>query len=124
MSSARATPSAMTASPNARVVAHEIDTNVVRAIRAAGQRRGWSVYSLMLPYGADVRYNYATVDAFENYGDLVAPFPQELAMQAHPGATEADFDAMMDRTTASRTLLQGQLWRRLAHVDAETMGSN
>ena len=91
---------------------------------AEGKRRGWSVYSRVLPYGAALGYNYATVDGYDSMGDVVAPGLWDLFLKAHAGATEDDIEEMTNRTMASRTLLQGQLWHRLDHVDASTMGSN
>ena len=105
-------------------VENEIWKPVHEAAIAAGKRQGWAVYSRVLPYGADMRYSYATVDGFDNYSDLVAPGMQDLFRQAHPNATDAEFDKMSARTNASRTLLEGQLWHRLDYVNAETMGSN
>ncbi|MDX1546559.1 MAG: hypothetical protein R3247_06210 [Rhodothermales bacterium] len=104
-------------------VENEIWKPAIEARIQEGGLRNWSVYSLVMPYGADMRYNYATTDTFESLADVAAPWFETFFPQAHAGLTPQQFDAMMARTDASRTILKGELWHLLDAVNPETTGS-
>lgn len=105
-------------------VENEIWKPAIEARIQQGGLRSWGVYSLMMPYGTDMRYNYATADAFASLADVAAPWYETVFPRVHAGLTKQQFDAMMARTEASRTILKGELWHLLEAVNPETTGSN
>ena len=91
-----------------------------------GQMHGWNLYSLMLPSGSVMNYSYGTADFYDELADRAAPFPMDLLQQAHAGASQAELDAMMDRTPEVRTIYKTELWWRIdtTREGAETMSVN
>lgn len=86
----------------------DLETTVFQPIHQAlvddGLTKGWYLYSLAVPYGSTVDYNFATVDFVDRPGGL--PFGEYLA-KVHPDRT---VDQVTEEMEATRELLLGELW--------------
>jgi hypothetical protein len=80
---------------------------------ADGHAAGWALYALRFPSGAGLDYNFATVESYDQFGQLENPITLEMFKRVHPNADPATLAAMADRTTAVRELVRSELWERL-----------
>jgi hypothetical protein len=74
-----------------------------------GQFRSWSLYGLQFPSGTDEKYDYATVHAFDKFGQLENPFANfgKTLTKVHPGVK---VDDLIDRTEKTRNLVRSEVW--------------
>jgi len=74
-----------------------------------GQFRSWAVYELQFPSGTDEKYDYATVHAFDKFGQLENPFANfdKILAKVHPGVKADDF---INRTEKTRNLVRSEVW--------------
>jgi hypothetical protein len=74
-----------------------------------GQFRSWAVYGLQFPSGTDEKYDYATVHAFDKFGQLENPFANfdKILAKVHPGVKVDDF---INRTEKTRNLVRSEVW--------------
>ena len=83
----------------------ELEQNTWKAVhqaaKEAGARTGWGLYQLLMPGGDTVPYNFAAVDLYENFGDIVAEGPDIEGM---------DWDALTAATNKARSVVSSQLW--------------
>lgn len=78
------------------------------ATLGTGSKTGWALYTLVVPYGTDYPYNYATVSTYTSLNfDLSYP---EASETAHP---DMQWEAIVERTLESRDLVKGQIWSRV-----------
>ncbi len=84
-----------------------------------GELSSWGMYMLMMPSGTSMHYNYATVDTYDSFAAIGAPWSDDLVQMAHPGTSEAEQTAMMNRTAPARSVYKSELWHRLEGVAAE-----
>lgn len=90
-----------------------------------GMMDNWELYQLMLPGGTSVPYNYATVDSYENIGDLGQGFATEaIAGQAYPGVSQQQVEMMWEGIPSTRSIYKSALWQLLDSVGADSPGSN
>ena len=75
----------------------------------AGQIRSWSLYALQFPSGTDEKYDYVTVNAFDQFGQLENPYAnaQTMFARVHPGVKVNEF---LDRTEKTRNLVRSEVW--------------
>ncbi|WP_412063008.1 hypothetical protein [Rubrivirga sp. IMCC45206] len=83
-----------------------------------GSMGGWALYSLVLPRGSALDYQFGTVDFFDDIDSAAAGITDAQISQAHPDRSQAEIDAMMDRTDASRTIYKTELWTVIAGLGA------
>lgn len=82
----------------------------------AGMMRAWALYELVLPAGTAMHYNYGAVDYYDELGDVTEAIGDDIFRRAHPTATDADIDAMVERTNQARSIYQSVLWEQLDAV--------
>lgn len=90
-----------------------------RARIDAGLMSGWGLYGLTLPGGKVMHYNFATVDFYDGLGDVVEPWGPEIMEVAHPGATEATVQEMIERANRARTIYKSELWELMESTGGE-----
>lgn len=76
----------------------------------AGQMSGWAIYSLVLPRGEAMHYNFGTVDFFNEPNDVVGTIDDATIRASHPDVSEAGIEAMMTRTNEARSIYKSDLW--------------
>lgn len=82
-----------------------------------GSMGGWALYSLVLPRGEVLDYQFGTVDFFDGLDAAAAQITGGQIRQAHPGATELEVDAMLDRTDAARSIYKTEIWTLVGSLD-------
>lgn len=76
----------------------------------AGRMSGWAIYSLVLPRGEAMHYNFGTVDFFNEPNDVVGTVDDATIRASHPDVSEAGIEAMMTRTNEARSIFKSELW--------------
>jgi hypothetical protein len=76
----------------------------------AGRMSGWAIYSLILPRGEAMHYNFGTVDFFNDPNDVVGTVDDATIRASHPDASEAEIEDMMNRTLEARSIYKSDLW--------------
>ncbi len=84
----------------------ELVKPVHQAAVKAGDRAGWGLYQLEFPYGADFPYEAATVDFFDNWGDIQSGNFGKHFDKVHPDKSDAYIGRQISET---RTLLRSEL---------------
>jgi hypothetical protein len=74
-----------------------------------GMVRSWSLYGLQFPSGTAEKYDYVTVNAFDQFGQLENPYANfdKALTKVHPGVKVDDF---IDRTEKARNLVRSEVW--------------
>ena len=96
----------------------KMEKNTVKPILAemmkTGGRAAWGLYSLMLPNGDSMPFNYVTSDFYDKWEDIAAPsdFPKILA-KVHPGMTAEAFEKQI---FGARTLVRRELWELIDYT--------
>ena len=67
---------------------------------------GWVLAQLEFPFGASMPYNTATIDIYNDMGQMLAPWFEDYFKKVHPGK---DADKLVQETTAVTTLTKGEL---------------
>lgn len=80
-----------------------------------GQRAGWGLYSMVLPYGEQFPYGALTVDFFDKWEDVGGGggFAEDL-QKVHPGMSQAYFNRQI---TETRSLVRSELRVLVDYVD-------
>jgi hypothetical protein len=73
----------------------------------------WSMYTMVKPGGASIRYNYSTIDYYDRLSDIEGSVGMQLARIAHPDLTDEELSDFFSRTGASRTAYKTELWREV-----------
>lgn len=76
----------------------------------SGIMSGWAIYSIVLPRGEAMRYNFGTVDFFNDPNHVVGVIDDATIRASHPAVSEAGIEAMMARTNEARTIYKSDLW--------------
>ncbi len=71
-----------------------------------GHRSGWGVYSLILPWGAESKYDVVAMDYYENWSDVYADDMGAIWKKVHPTKTNAMIEKSINDT---RTLGKGEV---------------
>jgi len=81
-----------------------------------GLIRSWSLYGLQFPSGTDEKYDYATVEAFDQFSQLENPYSNidKMLEKVHPGVKVDDF---IDRTEKTRNLVRSEVWVLIGKVE-------
>ena len=96
----------------------KMEKNTVKPIHVemmrTGGRAAWGLYSLMLPNGDSMLFNYVAADYYEKWEDIAAPsdYPKILA-KVHPGMTAEAFEKQI---LDARTLVRRELWELLDYA--------
>lgn len=74
-----------------------------------GLVRSWSLYRVQFPSGAAEKYDYVTVNAFDQFGQLENPYANfdKVLTKVHPGVK---VDDLGDRTEKARSLVRSEVW--------------
>ncbi len=90
----------------------KVEKTTVKPIHAemmkTGGRAAWGLYSLVIPNGDSMPFNYVTSDFYDKWEDIAAPsdFPKILA-KVHPGMTAKAYEKQI---FDARTLVRQELW--------------
>lgn len=74
-----------------------------------GLLRSWNLYSVLLST-PDLPYSYVTVNTYDSLEALDNSLPPEVFEAVHG---DADLEAMMERTLATREIIHSEIWRRM-----------
>ena len=92
----------------------DVERSIWKPIHEARQRAGnlvsWSLYMIRYPSGTNTEYNFVTVNAYSDFNHTENSFSDSIVRQAHPDASEADRNKMMNRTDLSRDLVRSEMW--------------
>ena len=95
----------------------EAETELWKPVHAERIRRGlmhaWSLYKVRYPDGTQRDYDYVTVNVFDSFEDSERN-PYALFPVVHP---RIDIKAVERRTLAARSLVRGELWYLVDHLD-------
>jgi len=74
-----------------------------------GLVRSWSLYGLQFPSGTAEKYDYVTVNAFDQFSQLENPYANfgKTLTTVHPGVKADD---LFDRTEKTRNLVRSEVW--------------
>ena len=81
-----------------------------------GTLKAWSLYGVQFPSGTDEKYNFVTLNVFDQFQGLEAPLSgfEELVAKAHPDTKISDFS---NRTNSARRLVRSEVWSLIDHVE-------
>ncbi len=81
-----------------------------------GKLKSWSLYALQFPSGTDEKYDFVTVNVFDQFGQLENPYAnaEELLAKVHPGMKLSDF---INRTDSARRLVRSEVWALIDHLE-------
>jgi hypothetical protein len=86
------------------------ETDIWKPIHAArvkdGTMKGWRMHQMIMPYGAAMPYQDATVDLYADFKQYLAGWIEKYFAKVHPGK---DVDALLKQTEESCTLLRGEV---------------
>jgi len=90
-----------------------------QAVVDNGDKASWELYALVFPWGSSLEYNYATVNAFNEYGDMdLSEFDfAAVFASTHPGEDPVETGRV---TQEARDLVRGEIWHLIDHVQAPT----
>lgn len=86
-----------------------------------GSMSGWALYSLVLPRGTSMEYNYATADFFDDMPDVLGRVTWDMMSEAHGGAPRSRLEAMSAETEEVRTIHKTELWSRIDGLEGPAM---
>jgi hypothetical protein len=74
-----------------------------------GKIRSWYFFGVRYPSGSESKYDFVTVNTFDQFGQMENPYPDldKLITKVHPGMNLDDFGS---RTTKSRDLVRSEVW--------------
>ena len=87
----------------------------------AGNKLGWGLYSLSYPSGTSQPYDYATVNIYRDYDDIVDRSERVDRSTVYPGKDQEWVRGMWQKLMQSRSTVTRQLWEVVAIVDASTI---
>lgn len=95
----------------------EVERKWWRPVHAERIRRGsmhaWSLYRVRYPDGAAKAYDFVTVNVYDDFAaSELDPFA--FLSEVHEGADRAAIEA---ETLASRSMVRGEIWYRLDHLE-------
>ena len=89
----------------------DVENNVWKPVHneliKAGKRVGWSLWGRIFPSGAELEYQFVTVNYFTDWSKIGTDNYNEAFAKAHPGK---DVNDLSNRTNASRILAKSELW--------------
>lgn len=79
-----------------------------------GLINGWIVYSLVLPGGTDIGYNYATVNLFDRLSGVENSYPEDVIKRALP---DQEMSTLMQEAIKTRETVRTELWELVDHTE-------
>ena len=81
-----------------------------------GKKRSWSFYWVQFPSGADEKYDYVTVNSFDNFAQLEEPYTNlpEVVKKIHPNMKIEEFG---EKTQSPRRLVREEMWMLIDRVE-------
>ncbi len=81
-----------------------------------GQVKSWTLYGVQFPSGTDEKYDFVTVNAFTQFGQLENPYADfdQVLPKIHPDMKVEDF---LSRTESSRRLVRSEIWAVIDHAE-------
>jgi len=72
---------------------HDIWNPIHQEFVKSGKKRFWSFYGVRFPSGADEKYDYVTVNGFDNFAQVEAPYTSlpEVLKKVHPNTKMEEF---------------------------------
>jgi hypothetical protein len=86
---------------------------VHQALVDDNKRAGWTLWSLVMPFGGDGAHDYVTTNSFATYEQIMAGNFNDAYKKAHPGK---DPQASFARTLKVREQVKSELWELLESV--------
>jgi hypothetical protein len=77
------------------------------------KRAGWTLWSLVMPFGGAAPHQYITTNTFASYEQIMAGNFNDAYKKAHPGK---DPQAAFARTLKVREQVKSELWELLDSV--------
>ncbi len=78
-----------------------------------GNMKGWELFRLITPGGAEYGYNFATGNYFESLRNVEFGFTEELIRQSHPDTNIGEFNENIEK---ARDLVRSELWELIDYV--------
>ena len=81
-----------------------------------GKKRFWTFYGVRFPTGADEKYDYVTVNGFDNFAQIEQPYAnfQEVLKKVYPNMKAEEF---FKNTESPRRLVREEMWEVIDHVE-------
>jgi hypothetical protein len=86
---------------------------VHQAMVDENKRAGWTLWSLVMPFGAEPAHQYVTSNAFATYEQIMAGNFNDTYKKVHPGK---DPQAALTRTLKLREQVKSELWELIESV--------
>jgi hypothetical protein len=81
-----------------------------------GKLRSWYLFALQFPFGTDEKYDYVTVNTFDQFAQLENPYLgfAEAVRKVHPSMK---MDDLSNTTYKARRLVRSEIWAVIDHTD-------
>ncbi|MCW0484189.1 hypothetical protein [Gaoshiqia sediminis] len=82
----------------------------------AGTRSGWCLWQAAFPGGANLPYQFLTIDYLPDFSKIGMADYTDAFLKAHPGK---DVSLLTQNTSQSRTLVRSELWEKMDAIFKE-----
>ena len=81
-----------------------------------GKIRSWYLFGVNFPSGSETKYNFVTINTFDQFGQLENPYAdfEQLAGKVHPGTNLEDLGA---RTGKARDMVRSEVWELIDQAE-------
>jgi hypothetical protein len=81
-----------------------------------GKIRSWYFFGVGFPSGSETKYNFVTVNTFDQWGQLENPYADSVPMvqKVHPGT---NIDEFLTRTSKARELVRTEVWELIDQAE-------
>jgi hypothetical protein len=81
-----------------------------------GKIRSWYFFGVRSPSGSEVKYNFVTVNTYDQFGQMENPYADldQVIKKVHPGVNMDDF---FNRTTKSRDIVRNEVWELIDQAE-------
>ena len=81
-----------------------------------GKLHSWYFFGVDFPSGTEAKYNYVTVNTFDQWSQIENPYADlgTMVQKAHPGTNVDDFFA---RTSKARELVRSEMWELIDQAE-------
>ena len=81
-----------------------------------GKIHSWYFFGVNFPSGTEAKYNYVTVNTFDQWGQLENPYADlgTMVQKAHPGTNMDEFFA---HTSKARDIVRTEMWELIDQAE-------